>query len=316
MNESLNKFKEELINSGVLKRTATRRDQFRGKYCPRCGDEKYHCYVKINVTTDEPVLWHCFKCNEGGIVGKEFLKAYGLDNVTLPKNVKYQKAIEIHETVSTKLNAVSCNELDNVDDVINYIYGRIGVYVNLTDLQMFRYVGNPISYVKEFFDDGDLKQLKNRHWFQLTNGNIIGRFNNDDTEYRWLRFYTKRIRGRGIYTMRCGVDTHDVINIVIAEGIMDVIGLYYHYPLENAIYIATLGSDYKAGIQHVLKMGLFGDSVMIHIFKDSDVNNDMIKIPDGMMKLYKHIYVYQNMAGKDYGVHKDGLDIHRVKKLR
>ena len=116
--------------------------------------------------------------------------------------------------------------------------------------------------------------------------------------------------------MRRGLDTHQVINIVISEGIMDSIGLYYHYPIENAIYISTLGSDYKAGIQHMMKLGIFGDSVIIHIFKDSDVSNDMIKIPIGLQKLFKHIFLYQNTIGKDYGVFKEELDIHKIKKIK
>ena len=35
MNEELARFKEALINSGAFKRTATRRDEYRGKICPR-----------------------------------------------------------------------------------------------------------------------------------------------------------------------------------------------------------------------------------------------------------------------------------------
>jgi hypothetical protein len=84
--------------------------------------------------------------------------------------------------------------------------------------------------------------------------------------------------------------------------------------MENAMYISTLGSDYKAGIQHVMKLGIFGDSVVIHIFKDNDVSNDMIKIPYGLQKLFKHIFLYQNMLDKDYGV--SNMDVHRIKKIK
>ena len=309
-------FKESLIQSGILKTTPTNREQYRARLCPRCGDTKYHCYVKISLINDDPPLWHCFKCNEGGIVGKEFLKAYELD-IECPKNVKYHKKIESNDSVSIKLNQLSCDEHDNIQGIINYTFDRIGVYPTLSDLQMFRYVGKPHQYVKEFFaDEYNKNMLMNRYWFQLNNGNIIGRLNNDQSEYRWLRYQTKRIHGRGIYTFRTGVDTHQMINVVIAEGIYDCIGLYYHYPIENALYIATLGSDYKAGIQHMMKMGIFGDSVHIHIFKDSDVVNDSIKIPLGLQKLYKHIYLYQNLLGKDYGVFADQLDIHRIKKIK
>jgi hypothetical protein len=116
--------------------------------------------------------------------------------------------------------------------------------------------------------------------------------------------------------MRVGMDAHEPINFIIAEGIMDVTGLYYHHPIPNAMYIATLGSEYKAGIDHRLKMGIFGNSVHIHIFKDSDVDNTNIRVPYGMRQLFKHIYVYQNTIYKDYGVSKDKMEIHRVLKIK
>ena len=103
MNEELARFKEALINSGAFKRTATRRDEYRGKICPRCGDVKWHTYLKIDVTNESPVVWHCFKCNEAGIVNKEFLKAYDL-SINTPRNVKYHKQIDVQEAVSTNLN--------------------------------------------------------------------------------------------------------------------------------------------------------------------------------------------------------------------
>lgn len=316
MNESLLKFKESLVQSGMFKRTPTNHEQYRGRLCPRCGDTKYHCYVKISLSTDDPPLWHCFKCNESGVVNKQFLAAYQLD-IQLPKDVKYHKRIESNEYASIKLNQASCNENDDVSGVVQYINDRIGVNVTFEELQQFRYVGNPRGYVAEFFGRNEVQPnvLQNRYWFQLNNGNIIGRYNNDNTEYRWIRYPTKHVRGRGIYTMRCGVDTHEPINIVIAEGIMDVIGLYYHYPMQNALYIATLGSDYKSGITHILKTGIFGNSVMIHIFKDSDVDNRFIKIDNSTQRLFKHIYLYQNMIDKDYGVTIDKMDIQRIYKF-
>ena len=316
---TLQTFKESLISSGIFKQTPTNRDQYRCQTCPRCGDNKYHCYVKICLNNEEPPLWHCFKCNSSGVVGKEFLKAYGLDHdIDTPTNVKYHKRIESNDAASIKLNQVSCDESNNIAGIVSYINSRVGVQPTLSDLQTFRYVGDPHAYVKQFFgnDEYNHNVICWRHWFQLNNGNIIGRCNNDDTEYRWLRYKTKRVHGRGIYTMRVGMDTHEPINIIIAEGIMDVIGLYYHHPIPNTMYIATLGSDYKAGIDHMLKMGIFGNSVHIHIFKDSDVDNNNIRVPYGMRQLFKHIYVYQNTIDKDYGVSNDKMEIHRVLKIK
>ena len=314
MNEALMRFKEELINSGVFKRTPTRPDQYRGQLCPKCGDIKWHCYVKITMTNEDPPLWHCFKCNEGGIVNKTFLTAYGL-NVDIPKGIKYHKRVDVDEAVSTKINSLTCDDNDNISKVSQYIHSRIGIYPTLTHLQVFRYVGNPVRYVKEFFGENPNVNMNKRCWFQLTNGNIIGRsYVDNDSSYRWLRYNTKCVRGRGIYTIKTPVDTYETINVIISEGIMDAIGLYYNYPIQNAFFISTLGSDYNHGIQHVLNMGIFGKSVNIHIFKDSDV--DVVNLKKNIRKLFNNICVYQNLASKDYGVPVDMLEITRVQKFK
>lgn len=198
--------------------------------------------------------------------------------------------------------------------VCEYIKHRVGVYPTLEQLQMFQYMGNPFQYVKDYLEPEIQSDyyLKQRCWFKLTNGNICGRAYNGNEKMRWLRYHTKNCYGRGIYTIKEPVDLYKTINICIAEGIMDVIGLYYHQPITNALHIAVLGKDYHVGIQHVLNMGIFGDSVCIKIFKDSDVDTNKIKIDPGMRKLFKKIEIYQNTIASDYGVHADQIEIERV----
>ena len=46
--------------------------------CPFCGDSQKnfntgHLYIRINVEDNFPIVYNCFKCNESGIVGSEFL---------------------------------------------------------------------------------------------------------------------------------------------------------------------------------------------------------------------------------------------------
>ena len=53
-------------------------------------------------------------------------------------------------------------------------------------------------------------------------------------------------------------------------------------------------------------------SVNIKIFKDSDVPTSNIKVDAVMEKLFKHIDIYENLMGKDYGVLPDELDIHKI----
>jgi len=313
--ESIVKFKEALINTGLFKKISSRNDQYRCKYCPYCNDMKWHMYVKINVTDDSPVLYHCFKCNVSGILNKTFLEYYNIEELKIPKQT-YRKRLDV-TAVSTKINEASCTIDDNMDLVKKYIQYRVGVTPTLEELQCFQALGNPFNYIKDFLNP-DIKsdyEIKKRCWFKLTNGNISGRSYDDDEDRRWCKYNSKNCYGKALYSMRTGIDTHSHINIVIAEGVFDLIGLYYHYPIPNALHIGVLGSDYNAGIDYVLNMGIFGKSVTIKIFKDSDIDIDKIYIDRNRCRLFKRIEIYGNSISKDYGVTDDEIEIVRLKSF-
>ena len=312
--DAIVEFKEALLNTGLFKKTPSNPDQYRCKTCPFCGDMKWHMYVLIKVSDDTPVMYHCFKCNESGVMNKQWLDYFGLD-IHIPKQ-SYKKKLDV-STVSTVVNQLSCCEQDEIRMVSKYIHDRVGEYPTLEQLQMFQYVGNPFQYVKEYLEPEIQSDyyLKQRCWFKLTNGNIHGRAYNKNEKMRWMRYQTKNCVGRGLYTMKEPIDLYKTINVCIAEGVMDVIGLYYHYPINNAFHIAVLGKDYHVGIQHMLNMGVFGDSVCVKIFKDADVDLNRIRIDQNMKKLFKKIEVYQNTLASDYGVDENNMEIVKVTKL-
>jgi len=315
MSNQLTKFKEELLSTGLFRRIPSNPNQYRCKTCPFCGDTRGKMYVLINLNDDTPVFYHCFICNESGVMNKAFLDYFDLGDIPLPKQT-YRKKLDV-STVSTIVNQVSCQEQDPLDQISEYIHSRIGVSPSLDQLQTFQYVGNPYQYVKDYLEP-DAKSdypIKHRAWFKLTNGNIIGRTYNDSDKMRWLRYHTKNCQGKGLYTMKEPIDLYKPINIVIAEGVMDVIGLYYHNPIPNSFHIAVLGKEYESGIKHILNMGVFGESVHIKIFKDSDVDLNRIHVHPNMIKLFKSIEIYQNTIDHDYGVSSDHIEIVKVSKL-
>ena len=312
--DSITQFKEALLNTGLFKKTPSNPEQYRCKTCPFCGDMKWHMYVLIKLSDDTPVMYHCFKCNESGVMNKQWLDYFGLD-IKIPRQT-YKKKLDV-STVSAIVNQISCNDTDDVRMVSQYIFDRVGHAPTLEQLQMFQYIGNPFQYVKEYLEPEIQSDyyLKQRCWFKLTNGNICGRAYNKNEKMRWLRYGTKNCVGRGLYTMKEPIDLYKPINVCIAEGVMDVIGLYYHYPVTNAFHIAVLGKDYYMGIQHMLNMGVFGDSVNIKIFKDADVDFNKIKVDRHVRQLFKKVEIYQNTLSSDYGVDGDHIEIVRVTKL-
>ena len=318
MKEDVRKFKEEfkgrLMSFGQLKRTNS--NWYRLKECPMCGDRKWHCYIKIDSSDDGPVGYNCFKCNSHGMVDQKFIDAIGfLDDLNVPKFVGGRK-LNIGETVSSKVSNITVTDVDNVDRVCDYIESRVGVRPTLADLQFFQYVGNPRKYVTDYLGTEGINTLRNRFWFQMTNGNIIGRWKDDNTDMRWLKYHTTRVRQAGLYRINIPVDLYQPINVMITEGVMDAIGLFYNYRMfENNIYLSTMGKAYSKGLQYAIDRGIFGESVNIKIFKDADVPDDKIWIDRNMRQLFKKVDIYENLSAKDYGVKPELLDINPIKHL-
>ena len=179
------------------------------------------------------------------------------------------------------------------------------------DLKAFQVIGNPVAYVVSYLG-GDTKRLNDRIWFRLSNGCITGRRVDDCDEYRWVK---RNISGndpdksKGLYIIKTGVDTGTTINVCICEGVMDAIGLYYHANISNGVYIACMGRDYMLGIKYMIDKGIFGDSVNVRIYKDSDV--DYVRIAKKYFGLFKSISIYHNTLAKDYGVHGDMIEIEK-----
>lgn len=312
MNKELMKFKEDLLKTGMFI-SRPKAGEYTLKECVYCGDMKNHLYVNIDLSSDKPVLYKCFKCNSAGIVGSDFVKRMGIEDITIPKYNGYKK-VDIQSTISTKIPEVNVTPEDDIRKVSQYIYSRIGICPTLTELQMFGYIGKPDNYVRMYLGDGNMWMINanERCWFKMTNGNIIGRLYNDD-EPRWLKYKTDRVRTAGLYNIRVPFDLHEEINVVIAEGIMDVLGLYYNYKeLSNCIYVGVMGKDYIKGIKFILGKGIFGTDVNIHIFKDPNVDAESIHIDNNLRKLFGKIDIYENLNELDYGIKPELLDIHKV----
>jgi len=206
---------------------------------------------------------------------------------------------------------------DPINDISMYIQSRVGHYPTLTELQFFQYVGDPVRYAKEYLDNNNeislINKLKDRYWFRMTNGNIVGRHNKDIIKNRWMKYHSTLLTSKkGLYVIKLPFDSYKPINVYIAEGVMDVIGLYYNYIQENNLYIATLGKNYIDGLYYLISMGIFGESVNVKIFKDSDVSLEKIIIDRHMKELFNRIDIYQNSMAHDYGVQPDLLDIEKI----
>lgn len=308
-------FKHELIASGAFDKIRSRQHQYRGIVCPFCGDENKHFYIRINLDQPtEPCLYNCFKCNASGILNQQVLDTYGLElKLACFASSSFKKTISSSSVNSTP-DYVDITPEDNVDDVANYIENRLGYKPTIDELKMFQYVPNPYQYATEYLkhDFRHRDTFRDRYWFRITNGSISGRYKDDTSNIRWIKYKSSVTDDTYMYTIKKPFSVEGPITVCISEGIFDSIGLYYYNKMNtsirNAIYISVLSSNYTKGIEYVLDKGIFGNDVRINIYKDSDVH--YIKIPSKLYQLFRSINVYQNVNGKDYGMRD--IEIEKV----
>jgi len=301
-----NNYKHQLLETGLFKR-ASGKDQYKMRDCYYCGDNKNHFYVRIDVNSNDPVVFTCFKCNLGkGLhtLNKKFLEFHDLESIKIPRITSKK----IYSSKPSDMPQLQVTLTEHTKIVSDYIEQRVGVRPTLNDLQMFQFIDNPTEYAKENLG-GDLSMLRDRIWFRLTNGNIKGRQLHDNG-MRWINYHAEQDRQKGLYTIKRPFDNRKEVNVVIAEGILDVIGLYYNYPLDNAIFLSVLGPNYIAGLEHLISIGIFGDMINIKFFKDKGIKN--IRVDKFLQQLFLRIETYQNIAAKDYGVPKSQLEIEKI----
>jgi hypothetical protein len=305
---NLGEYKRKLIDTGLFRKVSGK-GQYVCKSCPYCGDTKNHFYVLICQEDDSPVLFNCFKCNAKGILNEKFMEYFGIDDIEIPK-YKGHRRIRPSDSQSVVMKLIDKeHDVDMINNAYAYIHHRVGVVPSFDDLIKFQIIGNPIQYIQNYLG-GDLKGTKDRLWFRLNNGTIIGRKMDSDDGFRWKkRTPVNDVTDAGIYIIKKEIDPSQTINVCVCEGVMDAIGLYYHGNINNGVFIACMGRDYMIGIRHVISTGIFGDSVIVRIFKDNDV--EFVRINKVYSKLFKKIEIYHNMISKDFGVPESQIEIEK-----
>lgn len=305
----LMEFKIRLLDTGIFRKVSTE-GQYRCQSCPFCGDNNKHMYVKILMDNETPVMYYCQRCNAHGWMNERFLSYYSIDNLQIPKSRGYKR---IHPNNQSKgpIILFDENQDQNMLEIgSEYIQKRVGVRPSTDDLKAFQLLGNPEAYVREYLGD-DIRRLRGRVWFRLSNGNIIGRLTDRDTGERWLKYNSTREKSdTNIYIIKRGIDPYQTINICICEGVMDAIGLYYHGDIPNAVYIACLGRGYTSPMRYVIGAGIFGDSVNIRFYLDNDVRENP-HVSENYALLFKSIGFYRNTLAKDFGYPEDRIMIEK-----
>lgn len=289
-------------------------DQYKIR-CPFCGDsvikDHAHMYLKCSSDINEPILYHCFKCNIGGKINQAFLDKIGV-TLTVPETLSYFNKLS---SAKSKYD-ISEGTPDLDSPQYKYLQYRLHEDFSIEELSKFRIVWD----IESLVDIITNKRIKNT---LPSNRNSISFYTDDncclltrsfDDTIRWKKT-TLFPSSRSFYSIRRDLDLFSKrVNVIIAEGVFDILSLYKNFYDENGVYIATLGSDYCSAIEYSISLGLIGSSVNMNIYLDSDIDLKKIKFKMKQYKwLFNSITLFKNILDKDYGIPKENIKLEEYK---
>lgn len=317
--------------------------------CPFCGDSKSnlntgHLYIKINPDDNYPMVYHCFKCEESGVVDDNLLLALNIGDINLKSNIttlnktsdriKGQKFLTDDEIINFNYKLPEVKDYNK----IKYIEERLGCNLYIEDIEKFKI----ITSLRDFLICNNIKEItmenyichnieKNYVGFLSFGGAyILFRDITNTQQYKWIKYpVTNDSRGcKLFYSISNSIDifTRDNININLSEGVLDILSAYknLNYNNSNDLDIAVCGKQYLYVLNTLNSMGFVGSNINLNIFSDNDEifnnkNNNPTNIEYFKKLLHKNKYlynstnIYYNLIDKDIGVTKDKIKLKKYK---
>lgn len=325
---------DKLMMLPICKASTTKRNYT--VRCPYCGDstkhkDHGHFSILIDVNSDDPILYRCFRCNESGLFTKqtlEDLQIYydsqileGLESIN--KNIKASSKYRDHakdfsiplfrDTLSNKIK-------------LEYMKERIGKEITYQDCIDYKIILNLSEFLdcnkidKSIVKPRSLQEIDYKYLgFLSTNNNkIIFRDITDSQSgffgryYKLIldvynrnphSFYTLQAKFKLIYT--------EPIQVHVAEGTFDILSIYKNLyeedELENKLFFASGGFNFGTILEYVILSGVT-TNIQLHIYADNDKSDKEIVNSMKRNKFYQYwvdeVYIHRNIfeGEKDFGV--------------
>lgn len=308
--------------------------------CFYCSDSKNishgHFYISIPQNDDEVSLFYCQKCKVGGIVTPEKLIEWNVFNSDVAseltqRNIKASRNPRNNKYFiggSMKYNII----YDDINDdelsraKLQYINDRLGINLNYIDCMKLKIVLN----LKDLFKKNILPRTRNVRIIDQLDSGFVGFISYDNAFVNMRKFtdkiqYHKSIDKRYVnynlqnkydntcrfYCIPTTIDFMNPVELHIAEGPFDILGIYYNTDKShvNSIFTAVGGSGYKGLIRHFITL-LKMPNIIIHIYPDNDQSRETIlDISDYLYPFGYRFYIHRNQypGEKDFGVPKEKI---------
>lgn len=339
----LNNIIDKLLDTPYASRKG---DEYVYVRCPICGDsvkhkDKPHCNIWIKPL--QPLIYHCWICEESGIVNREFLELLGINDIDIANKVsQYNKAASRTERGKKFVGSGKGRDVyipkirdnENSRMKLEYMRGRLGLPFKYDTLEALRIifsindflnvnnlpVNNKFSKIIYFLERDYIGFLS------CTKDVITFRAVSPDAKIRYVKYfiYENQVINNQMYTIPIkGVDIFSKnMNLNICEGTFDALGVFFHVHnanLKNNIYCAVCGSAYPKVLQYWLKKG-FLTNLIVNIYSDSDKDISFYKkLIDEYSIWVKEFHIFYNTIydskGKfDYGVPNKLIEIKEMKQ--
>ena len=314
------------------------------KRCHICGDSRdpSDAHMYIGLRPDGKIAYNCFKCNNGGLVTRQFLKDLTCYDENLITMCESQNKINENSrnTYSGRLGSInfrkfllplSTNEF--AMKKLDYISNRFGMRFNPQDAARFKIVLN----LKDFLNiNGIDKYTRHPDMVDALDKFFIGFLSMDNryimmrrlvpegklpqfVDYRYVNYDIIGSQSQGIkyYAVPNIIDVSRPFEIHMAEGAFDILSAYFFVaPMgTNATFIAIGGKAYENAIKFLISQYGF-TGFILHIYADADVDDRMFaKIKSMLAPFNVSVYIHRNrMAGeKDFGVSMDKIQDQRYR---
>ena len=304
--------------------------------CRFCGDSAHsssrHLYISVD---DEKPFYNCFKCRQSGVITTDFLSMITHQNLDSDLITSVNKAIKGYNTQRKVMGTTKFNlRWDWIDDTelnrtkLAYINRRMGLNLDYAELIRNKFVlslydlliQNNIDKVP--MRQSSLEDLNNCFLGAISMNNGFVTLKNlapgkvdkaVDHKYYDFQIFPEPSNNRRMYSIPTVIDitNPEPIQVHIAEGIFDVLGIFYHICDANRhqqLYINCGDKSYSSVVKMLNQTyGLLNCEYNFYI--DNDVPDSEVYI-ETLGAPYR---IFRNgiPGEKDYGVTKD-----RIKNIR
>lgn len=299
--------------------------------CRFCGDSQKdlnarHLYLFLG-DRDKPPMYHCFKCNESGLLTRDLLRQWlptvsdtelkELNLNTAPRRKIYSRHFGTIYNIHIPIHVYPTYR---EQESIVYVQNRLGLRLSYEELIRDKIILDPVTFVQyngnRIENQLYISNLDDYVGFlSMDNSSIILRnIRNSEHRYRHIRLVNDR-NSLTYYCMPSVVNRMDFqhrVHIRIAEGVFDILGVCYNVmqnTREQNIYMTSNGKDHMKTIMYAtLSFSLF--SPIIDLYLDNDTDKRQYSFIQERLKMIGiPVYFHKNIypGEKDFGVRKDHI---------